>query len=244
MLHIILLSLMLPLAARAQERTAQNRPYTDLRPLHFGILVGTNMQDLEFRNVGPQTLTDAQGVAKEYNITVDQDRWDNGFHVGVLAEARLNDSFQFRMAPTLYFGNRHITLHNMDPQAPDSLIARKQNLKSVYVGCSADIIFAAQRFNNHRPYLMLGLNPVISLGGSQSDYFMLKRYDLFLEAGIGCDFYLPFFKFRPELKFLFGLTNALDGSHTARIKDKAMLPYNMAVDRARSKMIALTFYFE
>ena len=30
----------------AQERTVQNRPYTDLRTFHFGVLVGTHLQDL------------------------------------------------------------------------------------------------------------------------------------------------------------------------------------------------------
>ncbi len=235
---------MLPLVGVAQERTVQNRPYTDLRPFHFGILVGTNLQDLEFNNVGPQVITDDQGVAREYTITADQDRWDNGFQVGVLAELRINNNFQFRLAPALYFGNRHVSFHNMNPQATDSLISRTQNLKSVYIGCAADLIFGAQRFNNHRPYMMVGVNPMINLTGSESDYLKLKRYDVFLEAGLGCDFYLPFFKLRPELKFMYGLTNALDATHADHVKDKSMLPYTMSVNRARSKMVVLTFHFE
>ena len=35
------------------DRHVQNKPYIDLRPLHFGLLVGLNMQDIEFENVGP-----------------------------------------------------------------------------------------------------------------------------------------------------------------------------------------------
>ena len=34
--------------AKAQERTVENRPYTDLRPFHFGVLVGSHFQDMEF----------------------------------------------------------------------------------------------------------------------------------------------------------------------------------------------------
>lgn len=34
------------LAVSAQDRTVENRPYTDLRPLHFGVLVGTHVQDV------------------------------------------------------------------------------------------------------------------------------------------------------------------------------------------------------
>ena len=148
------------------------------------------------------------------------------------------------MAPTLYFGNRHFSFHNMDPQANDSLISRTQNLKSVYIGCAMDLIFGAERFNNHRPYIMAGLNPVINLSRNGNDYLKLKRYDIFLEAGLGCDFYLPFFKLRPELKFMYGLTNSIDTGHPNNIKDKTMIPYATSVSKARSKMILLTFYFE
>ncbi|MBM6991791.1 MAG: PorT family protein [Prevotella sp.] len=243
-LSYLLFLLTLAQGVRAQERTVQNRPYTDLRPFHFGILVGTNLQDLEFNNIGPQVFTDDQGVQHEYIITADQDRWDNGFQVGVLGELRINNSFQFRLAPALYFGSRHVSFHNMNPLGTDSLISRVQNLKSVYIGCAADLIFSAQRFNNHRPYVMMGFNPMINLSGSESDYLKLKRYDLFFEAGLGCDFYLPFFKFRPELKFMYGLTNSLETNHANHIKDKAMLPYTLSVNKARSKMIVVTVYFE
>ncbi len=228
----------------AQERTVQNRPYTDLRPFHFGILVGGHLQDLEFNNVGPQLVTLDDGSQQQYLITADQDRWDDGFQVGVLGELRLSSTFQFRMAPALYFGSRHIYFHNMDAQSNESLITRAQTLKTAYVSCSLDLIVGAQRFNNHRPYAMIGLSPAINLSGLADDYLRLKRYDLFFEAGLGCDFYLPFFKIRPELKFMFGLTHALDIDHANQLKDKAMIPYSRSVNRAKSKMIALTFYFE
>lgn len=228
----------------AQDKTVENRPYTDLRPFHFGILVGTHLQDLEFNNVGPQVLTAPDGSQHTYTITADQDRWDEGFNVGVLGEVRLSEMFQFRLAPALYFGTRHISFHNMDASAPDSLLKRTQNMKTVYITCAMDLIFAAKRFNNHRPYVMAGLNPTINLSGNNDNYIQLKRYDLFLEAGIGCDFYLPFFKLRPELKFMYGLTNSFDGNHPAHLKDKTVLPYAMAVNKAHTKMIVLTFHFE
>lgn len=232
------------LMAVAQERTVENRPYTDLRPFHFGILVGTHMQDLEFNNVGPQTITLDDGTQREYVITCDQDRWDQGFNVGVLGEVRLSQHFQFRVAPAMYFGTRHISFHNMDPEAPDSLLEHSQTMKSAYVSCALDLIFAAPRFNNHRPYMMVGLNPMINLTKNDDDYLRLKGTDVFVEAGIGCDFYLPFFKIRPELKFMYSLTNSLDKKHAGNLRDGSMRPFAASVDKARSKMIALTFYFE
>ena len=38
------------------DRRVQHKPYIDLRPMHFGILVGAHLQDLEFENVGLQTM--------------------------------------------------------------------------------------------------------------------------------------------------------------------------------------------
>ena len=101
------------LCAMAQGKSVQNRPYTDLRPFHFGVVVGTHLQDIEFMNVGPQIITNEDGTTAEKVITCDQDRWDPGFTVGVLGEFRLSSNFAFRIAPALYFGNRHITLTNL-----------------------------------------------------------------------------------------------------------------------------------
>ena len=102
-----IISLAITIQAGAQERTVENRPYTDLRAFHFGVLVGTHFQDIEFQNAGPVTYLDADGIEQQSCVTVDQDRWDTGFTVGVLGEFRLNTYFQLRIAPAMYFGTRH-----------------------------------------------------------------------------------------------------------------------------------------
>lgn len=91
---------------------------------------------------------------------------------------------------------------------------------------------------------MAGLNPMMNLSGNKDEYLRLKKTDLFVEVGVGCDFYLPFFKLRPELKFMYGLMNSYDKGYAGKVKDKSMLPYTLAAKEAHSKMIALTFYFE
>lgn len=244
-LSTIICLTLLPVALLAQERTVQNRPYTDLRDLHFGVLVGTHLQDLEFVNVGPQTITNDDGTTQQVIVSTDQDRWDAGFNVGVLAELRLSTHFQLRVAPAMYFGARHIMFRNYsllkENGAPTE---RRQDLKTAYVSSAFDLIAAAPRFNNHRPYVIAGLNPMVNLSGKGNDYLKLKKFDVFLEVGVGCDFYLPYFKLRPELKFMYGLTNCLNTNHDKDIRDKSMLPYTNSVNSARSKMIVLTFYFE
>lgn len=230
----------------AQERTVQNRPYTDLRPFHFGVMVGAHLQDLELLNVGLQTIDfeDGNGV-QEKLVSADQDRWDAGFTVGVLGELRLNQTFQFRVAPAMYFGTRHLTFRNLtDLNANGQPTEERQDLKTAYVSCAFDLIAAAPRFNNHRPYLMMGVNPMLNLSRKSDDFIKLKGGDVFLEFGVGCDFYLPYFKLRPELKFMYGLGDCLDKTHAKELKNKQMLMYTNSVSEAHSKMIALTFYFE
>lgn len=246
MRHVATFILLLAtLCATAQERTVQNRPYTDLRQFHFGVVVGTHMQDIELLNAGPQLITAEDGTTTETLVTADQNRWDPGINVGVLGELRLNTHFQFRVAPMMYFGARHITFHNMKQLDGDGRPTEtRQDLKTAYIATAFDVIFAAPRFNNHRPYLMAGLSPMVNLSGKTNDYLKLKRYGLFAEVGVGCDFYLPFFKLRPELKFVFGLGNSLDTNHSADLTDKSMLPYTMSVNEAKSKLIVLSFYFE
>ena len=246
MRHVATFILLLAaLCATAQERTVQNRPYTDLRQFHFGVVVGTHMQDIELLNAGPQLITAEDGTTTETLVTADQNRWDPGINVGVLGELRLNTHFQFRVAPMMYFGARHITFHNMKQLDGDGRPTEtRQDLKTAYIATAFDVIFAAPRFNNHRPYLMAGLSPMVNLSGKTNDYLKLKRYGLFAEVGVGCDFYLPFFKLRPELKFVFGLGNSLDTNHSADLTDKSMLPYTKSVNEAKSKLIVLSFYFE
>lgn len=228
-----------------RDEVEQNRPYTDLRPLHFGIVVGTNLQDLELSNVGPQQLTMPDGSVKAANIYCDQHNWDVGFNVGVLAEARLNEYFALRFAPQLYFGTRGLKFINFDQK--DEYGATKtetESVKSVYVGADLDLIYAAKRHNNHRPYLMAGIAPMFNLSNKSSKYLHMKGNEVFFEVGLGCDFYLPFFKLRPELKFMLGLSDCLKKNRLNDIKDETILPYAASVNKGTSKLIVLSFYFE
>ena len=57
-----LLLTIVALCSQAQERRVQNRPYTDLRPFHFGVMIGTHFQDMELLNAGPQIIANDDGT--------------------------------------------------------------------------------------------------------------------------------------------------------------------------------------
>ena len=242
---LIMITLLFIPAEAQTDRRVQNKPYVDLRPMHFGILVGVHLQDIEFENVGPQLITDADGTMHEELVVCDADKWNPGFSVGVLAEWRLSSNFSLRCTPSMHFGSKHLTFLNMKQLDPQGMPTRQiQDMKNTYVSVPIDLKFAAPRWNNHRPYIMAGINPTINLTGGEQDMIRLKRYNTMAEIGLGCDFYLPFFKLIPELKFCFGLGNALDKNHINELRDENLKPYAGSVSSAQSKMIVLTFYFE
>ena len=242
---ILLISCLATVQMTAQDRKVQNKPYIDLRPMHFGIHVGMNMQDIEFENVGPQTITLDDGTMMQQTVVMDADKWNSGFSVGVLADLRLSNHLNLRITPTMHFGAKHLTFHNLSDLDPEGFPHEEtQDLKSTYISFPVDLKFSAQRWNNYRPYIIGGVNPMINLTGKDQDYIQLKRFDTFLEIGLGCDLYLPFFKLIPELKFCYSLTDALDHNHANELMDANKRIYANAVTSGHSKMIVLTFYFE
>lgn len=242
---LLLTACMAALCLAAQERRVQYKPYIDLRPLHFGILVGMNLQDIELENVGPQTVTLDDGTLMEQTIVCDADKWNAGFTVGVVADWRLSGHLNLRLAPSLHFGAKHLTFRNLSLTDPSGQPAEQtQDLKNTYLALPLSLKFSAQRWNNYRPYLTAGISPMINLTSKDQEYIRLKRGDVCVEVGLGCDLYLPFFKLIPELKFSYSLTDALDHGHADELMDANMRIYTNAVAKGHSKMIVLTLYFE
>lgn len=241
----ILLALLTMTAASAQERRVENKPYIDLRPLHFGILVGFNAQDIEMENAGPQLFTREDGTEVMRSVVCDASKWNPGISVGVVADMRLSNHLNLRITPTMHFGSKHLTFRDLD-NVDESGVARTetQELKNTYLSIPLDMKFSSKRCNNYRPYIMAGINPMINLTSKDQDIIQLKRFDTMIEVGFGCDLYLPFFKLIPELKFCYSLTNSLDKSHASQLKDDALKEMASAVRACHSKMIVLSFYFE
>ena len=233
------------LTSPAQERKPQNKPYIDLRPMHFGISVGFHMQDIEFQNVAPQIVTLDDGTTTTETVVCDQDNWNPGFSVGVLADQRISKHFSIRLLPTMHFGAKHLTFRHLNRTDPEGrIITATQDMKNTYIAFPINLKFSAERFNNYRPYIVGGINPMVNLTSKSQDLIQLKRYDTMLEIGIGCDFYLPFFKLIPELKFSYSLVNSLDKDHANELTDINQRVFTNSVSSGHSKLITLTFYFE
>lgn len=232
---VLLFMALLPQSLSAQERKVQNRPYIDMRRWHYGFLFGLHVQDLEFTNNGYiHTLED--GTQESW--FADVAAYSPGFSVGVLGELYLTQYLALRFVPTMHFGDKQVYFREQLGGEVSTQI-----IKSTYLSLPVDVKYAAQRFNNYRPYLVAGLAPMIDLTVKKQKALLVHNLDLALEVGFGCDFYLPFFKLIPELKFCFGLTDLLVKKRDDLI-DKNLLKYTQSLDGASSRMMVLTLYFE
>lgn len=93
--HIILLVLLAISASAMAQRHKDgpvNRPYADMKPIHFGFSVGLHMQDLNISNNGYVTPEGESWFA-------DVPAYSPGFCVNVLADLRLNNYLNLRVSP-------------------------------------------------------------------------------------------------------------------------------------------------
>ena len=225
-----ILLLLLPLFAVAQERKVQNKPYIDFRRLHYGFFIGTHMQDMEFVNNGFVTENGESWFA-------DIATYNPGFSVGVLADLRLNTYMSLRAIPTMHFGQNIVRFREQK-----SGEISKQSVKTTYIAVPVHVKFAAERFNNYRPYVTAGVSPMWNLTVKKQQQLLFRKFDFMIEVGFGCDFYLPFFKLIPELKFSFSPLNVLKKERNDLL-DANYLKFTQSVDRVTSKMVTLSLYF-
>ena len=235
-LRIILAFLLLTAAGGLQARTFNdkvlNRPYADMRKWHLGFSVGMYVSVIRFTHNGFITPEGQQW-------RLDQPGYQPGFCVNGLFDLRLNNYFSVRFTPGMYFGSRDVRMVDVDGD-----LTERQNLKSTFVVLPIELKYSAMRWRNARPYLVGGVMPAFDVGKKRSDFLQLKSSDIYLTVGFGFDFYLPYFKLVPELKFCFGLSDVLVHDRPDLIDDPDKFKYTQSLAKATSKMVILTFYFE
>lgn len=209
-----------------------NKPYADMRRWHLGFSVGLHTQDFLFTHNGFHTDNGEEWY-------MEQPGFSPGFCVNGLIDFRLNHLFNLRFTPGMYFGNRDVTMRDYTTGSE-----LRQNVKGAYVVLPFDLKFSGLRLHNSRPYLTAGIMPALNVTTKKGDYLRTKPFEFFLTAGFGCDFYLPYFKFNPEVKFCFGLSDILVHDRPDLEDEPDKLKITRSLSKALSRMVVFTFYFE
>jgi len=216
-----------------------NRPYADTKRVHFGFSVGMNFQNIAITNNG--------FVADDQEWYADVPALSPGFSVNVLADYRIAEHFNLRFSPGLFFGNKTVRYlnHRGNPEwEVQSHYKQSQNIKSTYIVVPIDLKMSAKRFHNIRPYFTAGAMYTGDLAKDRSEQLKLKNSDVMLTVGMGCDFYMPYFKLCPEIKFCFGLKDLLEKNRPDLVDNPEVMRFTQSVSKIKSNMVVVTFFFE
>ncbi|MDR0758442.1 MAG: PorT family protein [Tannerella sp.] len=216
---------------QAQKQRPKNQPYADMKRYHLGFHIGLHTQDLILAHSGAVTPEGEVWFAEIPGYAP-------GLSVGVIGDLCINPYINLRFTPTVHFGNRDFTFIEQNTQ--EKFLT---SVRSNYISFPLDIKYSSFRLNNFRPYMLGGVFAAFDVGRKKSNPLLLNGMDYGVEVGMGCDMYLPYFKFCPEIKFCFGLANVLHKDRSDLIHE-ADRKYTQALSRAMSRMIVLTFNFE
>ncbi|GAD06282.1 PorT protein [Porphyromonas crevioricanis] len=216
--------------ALAQREVPKNRPYADMKLYHLGFFIGSDFQDLKISNAG---FVDEQGRS----LFADISSYSPGFIVGVIANLNLLPDLDLRFLPALHFGDRSFAYS--DGQTEIKRFSQRSN----YLSAPLMLKYSSRRLNNMRPYVIGGGYAALELGQKEGAYLKMKPLDFGLKIGIGCDFYMPFFKLCPELTFAWGFVNVLQPDRPD-LAESPDLIYTQTIGKAVTRMVTLTFNFE
>lgn len=183
-----------------------NLPNFDKRTVHYGYFLGLNQYDFKFEYI------DSYYKELMYkDIAVVQKK---GFNVGLIGDLRINDYFNLRFEPGLYYNQRELNY----PEYPEFTRAsdRMREIKSTYIHLPFYVKINAKRINNFRPFILVGFSTDFNLSSNEnnsddnaSNVFRTTSQNLNYELGLGFEFYLYYFKFSPSLRGAFSFQNEL-----------------------------------
>lgn len=244
--------LIIGLHSMAQRQVVKNLTTFDDKRLHFGFSLGLNTLDFGIQHynvIGDNPNFDPTKLETVGNQTIDANRkiradvatLTPGFTVGIVTNLRMTESLDLRFLPGMSFGERKLTYNIPIEDITDTGNKEYYSIKSTFLDFPLLVKYKSRRMNNQRPYLIGGAAYRVDISKTgQEDLVRLKPFSAYLEAGMGWDMYLQFFRLSTELKFSFGLDNILDDGPKSTQKQV----YSNAFSRVTSDMFTLSFHFE
>lgn len=247
----ILFLLMVGLNSLAQRQVVKNLTTFDDKRLHFGFTLALNTLDFrisQYPTIGANPKFDTttpeiingETILADKVIRADISNLTPGFTVGIITNLRLTEYLDLRFLPGMSFGERKL-VYNIPIEDNNSGNTEFYSIKSTFLDFPLLIKYKSKRMNNQRPYLIGGVAYRIDISKTgQEDLVRLKPFSSYIEAGVGWDTYLQFFRLSTELKFSFGMDNILDVG--PKLTQKQV--YSNAFSRLSSNMFILSFHFE
>ncbi|HTX89156.1 MAG TPA: porin family protein [Bacteroidales bacterium] len=238
---------------RAQHVVLLNMEHYDLDRFHFGFVLGVDQSFVTIRPIADLSthmfdstyLPDILPLPDSARLLTVQSTSAPGFVISIVSNMRIGDHFDLRFIPSLSFGDLSLNYTIQSYRKGDTTMYNvTKRVPSTYINFPLEIRYKALRYGNFRPYLLTGVQYTLDLASqakkrekknSEQKIVKFNANDVFVEAGVGFDFYNEWFKFGIELKMMYGLMDML--KHENNI-------YTDGIESLKSKIFQLSFTFE
>jgi hypothetical protein len=236
----------------AQWFAIPNMTTFDERRIHFGFTLGINTMDFGFShyntlddnplyNYQSDSLYRNEIDSVNHIIRADIATLTPGFTVGIVSNLRLTRNLDLRFVPGLSFGNRKI-VYNVPIHDLYNGKLKEYQARATFLDFPLLIKYKSDRIVNHRPYMLAGVALRYDISKPGTEELVQLRKTLFsVEAGMGWDLYLQFFRLSTELKYSFGIGNNLSPNPP---KYPQYQYYHSIFKRLSSNIFTLSFHFE
>ncbi len=250
---MVFLTLFLPFTGKSQRLAVLNMPGYDQELFHFGFVLGVNQSYVSLRPIADLRthvfdstfLPDILPLPDSARVLSIESTPTPGFVISIVSNLRLGDHFDLRFIPSLTFGDRTLIYNIETYRKTDTLrLTINKKVPSTYINFPIEFRYKAFRYNNFRPYVLVGAQYTLDLASQakkreernrNEKIVKFNQNDFYVEAGVGFDFYNEWFKFGVELKMMYGLTDVLKREGNI---------YTESIDKLNSKIFQLSFTFE
>jgi hypothetical protein len=208
-----------------QRELPQNNPNYDMQTYHFGFILGYSQQKLNIRySEFMNNYNDYLQILSDY---------EPGFNVGIIMDFKIKNNFNIRVTPSFNFTDQKIYYNRVNYS-----VSQPQNSGLSNFELPIYLKYRSDRVNNGRLYVLLGPKLTIDMSSfeklSDNENLEFKSQNYSLDIGFGIDIYFKYFKFAPEIKYSYGITNILEKQHNEYDNYLNSLS-------SRSLLISLTF---
>ncbi|WP_160162382.1 type IX secretion/gliding motility protein PorT/SprT [Ochrovirga pacifica] len=187
---IVLLLLLTTSLTFAQEEKIQRLQHFDKSKLRFGFYLGLNNKG--YRIARTESATSTSGT---------------GFQLGVLADYKLDNYFSVILEPGVLSTRNQLTFGETSKRTFD--------INNTYFHFPVSLKLNTERINNIRAFATAGLAANYNFnaddnntkGGADPYDFSLAKTTVSAEISLGLNFYLPYFKFSPSIRGIYGINN-------------------------------------
>ena len=197
---------------------------------YFGLTFGYNHSNFQLLQSKKFILNDSFNIAEGLG--------GSGLNVSIVANMKLGEYFDFRFLPGFSFVGRKFFYVN----AVDE-IEQIRSIESVLVQMPLQVRFKSDPFHDMRVFVLAGAKYTYDVASNArirqeqaNRIIRISPHDFALEVGAGCQFFLPYFIFSPEVKYSQGIGNIL--IYNSNLSQSTVL------EKVLSRTFTISLHFE